>query len=281
MVYRKHAIDSDRYSTPFRSFTRRGSASPVCARDGCPEQAGLHCASAPSTLLDWRAQHTRAVDRIKTLEDDKAALEAEIRGLKQRLFGTRSEKPKLGSERRDRESARPRRCRGRQPGQAGHRRTDLTHLPVQEEVVELRVAEAHCPCCHLPYEDFPGTEDSELVEIEVQAYRRVIRRRRYRRSCICPEVPGLLTAPAVSRLVPKGKFGVSLWVTVLLDKYQYGQPTHRSLANLRGHGLPISQGTITGGFQVIAPLLEPIYDAIRDQQLREDRWHGDETRWAV
>ena len=42
--------------------------------------------------------------------------------------------------------------------------------------------------------DFPGTEDSEMVEVEVRAYCRVIRRARYQ-ACHCTGVPALITAP--------------------------------------------------------------------------------------
>ena len=92
-----------------------------------------------------------------------------------------------------------------------------------------------------------GSEDSEQLEIEVRAYRRVIKRRRYRRSCQCAAAPRLLTAPAPPRLIPKGILGISVWVTVLIDKYLLYRPTYRLLADLRAHGLDLAQGTITDG----------------------------------
>jgi len=46
---------------------------------------------------------------------------------------------------------------------------------------------------------FPGTEDSEVLEIEVPAYRRVIRRRRYRPRCGCGCVPGIVTVDSVKQ----------------------------------------------------------------------------------
>ena len=88
-----------------------------------------------------------------------------------------------------------------------------------------------------------GSEDSEQLEIEVRAYRRVIKRRRYRRSCQCAAAPRLITAPAPPRLIPKGILGISVWVTVLIDKYLLYRPTYRLLADLRAHGLDLAQGT--------------------------------------
>ena len=45
---------------------------------------------------------------------------------------------------------------------------------------------------------FPGTDDAQVVEIETRVWRRVIRRRRYRPSCTCGVLPGLVTAPLPS-----------------------------------------------------------------------------------
>ncbi len=98
----------------------------------------------------------------------------------------------------------------------------------------------HCPNCGLGYADFPGTEDSELIEIDVKPYRRVIRRRRYRRTGQCPGTPGILTAPPPARWIPRGKYGVSIWVHLLLSKFSYGQPTHRLLRDWSDYELTLS-----------------------------------------
>jgi hypothetical protein len=42
----------------------------------------------------------------------------------------------------------------------------------------------------------------------------------------------VVTAPPPPRLVPKSRLGVSIWVTVLLDKYLFYRPTYRLLADL-------------------------------------------------
>ena len=110
----------------------------------------------------------------------------------------------------------------------------LAHLPERIETVEL--ASPQCPACGERLSEFPGTEDSQVLEIEVKAYRRVIRRTRYRACCQCACVPGIVSAPAPLRLIERGKFGVSVWATVLLDKYLYGRPSHRLQS--RHTGLP-------------------------------------------
>jgi transposase len=45
--------------------------------------------------------------------------------------------------------------------------------------------------------------------------------------------------------------------------------------------LPLSQGTLTNGLQKIAVLFEPVMTKLYERQMREKRFHGDETRWEV
>jgi transposase len=89
----------------------------------------------------------------------------------------------------------------------------------------------------------------------------------------------LITAPPAPRLIPKSSLGVSVWVEVLLQKYQYAIPTNRLCTDLKTLGAPISQGTLTGGLQKLAPLFEPLSEALMEQHLTERLFHGDETRW--
>ena len=89
-----------------------------------------------------------------------------------------------------------------------------SHLPGRSEFVTLDSPQ--CPQCGLALEEFPGTQDSEVLEIEVKAYRRVIQRQRYKCVCQCGCLPGIVTAPAPVNLMARGKVGISVWSTVLL-----------------------------------------------------------------
>ena len=102
---------------------------------------------------------------------------------------------------------------------------------MQGEAHDVAAEQRRCPACGDAYHAH-GSEESEQLEIEVRAYRRVIKRRRYRRSCQCEGAPRLLSAPAPPRLIAKGILGISLWVTVLIDKYLLYRPTHRLLEDL-------------------------------------------------
>ena len=247
----------------------------------------------------WKAQHGRAIGRSQWREDRlrrvnrqlkeqaaqrEAALRAEldlaqakVRELQQRVFGRKSERHKGGSEQQTR--AAPTRGRGQQPGTRGHARTMQTNLPERVEVIELDSPQ--CPSCGLGLKAFAGTQDSEVVEIEVQAYRRVIRRHRYQATCSCACVPGIVAAPAPPRLIERGKFGVSVWTHVLLDKFLYGRPSHRLLQDLADWGLKMAPGTLAGGLKALAPLFEPMNQALVAKLRSASHWHADETRWAV
>ena len=122
----------------------------------------------------------------------------------------------------------------------------------------------------------PGTETSEVLEIEVKAYRRVIRRLRYRPTCQCGCVPGIVSVPAPNRLIERGKFGVSVWAAVLLDKYLYGRPSQRLLQDLGHHGLDMSPGTLAGGLPTLAPLFDPLVDAMLAKLRSEHALCGDD-----
>ena len=151
---------------------------------------------------------------------------------------------------------------------------------MQVEAHDVEPERRRCPACGDEY-GAHGSEDSEQLEIEVRAYRRVIKRRRYRRSCQCAAAPALLTAAAPPRLIPKGILGISVWVTVLIDKYLLYRPTYRLLADLRAHGLDLAQGTVTDGMRRLAPLFAPLREALIARSRTGQHWHADETRWQV
>ena len=83
------------------------------------------------------------------------------------------------------------------------------------------------------------------------------------------------------RLIPRGKYGVSIWVHLMLSKFAYGQPTHRLLRDGSDYELTLSPGTLTGGLRTLAPLFEPLEEAWLCRLRSENRWHADETRWRV
>jgi len=224
--------------------------------------------------------HQRSKAREEQLKEQLKELQAKLKLREQQLFGHKSEQSPGGSEKHSSQSH-PKKPRGQQPGAPGHGRRHHDQLPVKEELYELPPEERCCPNCGLPYVSFPGTEDSEVVEVEVKAHVRRIKRKRYQPTCSCPALPGIITAAKPARLIPKGGYGDSVRIEVLLDKFLFYRPTCRLLKSFELPGLQISQGTITDGLKRLAVLFEPVYQAIVEKNQQEKHLHADETRWMV
>jgi transposase len=226
----------------------------------------------------WKALHQRAVQREALLHQEIEQLRAQLRLREQQLFGRKTEASAATTTTTPTPTLRR---RGQQPGRPGPRRRDHAHLPAVVEEHELPPEQCCCQRCGQAFAAVGGTEDSTILEVAVQAHRRVIRRHRYRPTCDCGAHPGVVTAPPAPRVIPKSTLGVSLWVTILLDKYLFYRPTYRLLADLQTQGLDLSLGTITDGLQRLLPLLEPVYAALAAHSRQQPLWHGDETRWQV
>ena len=233
----------------------------------------------------WEAQHARAKSKIEKLRQEAIVKDAKIKDLQNRLFGKKSEKNSpLKSEKDGKEDTPSKRKRGQQPGSRGHGRTKRPDLPIVHDESDLAGEEKRCPTCGLPHLPTPALDEhSDVIEVEVKAHVRRIRRLAYTRNpgCTCEDTPVIVTAPPPPRLIPRSNYAVSFWVEVILSKYCYGQPSNRYLQDLADQGLPVSPGTLAGGLQALAPLLEPVLEALYCKQMSEQLFHNDETRWEV
>lgn len=232
----------------------------------------------------WQSLHSRAKARIKELEQELLLKDAKIKDLQNRLFGKKSEKQRSSTSQQSCVAGTTGRNRGQQPGHPGHGRTPRPNLTVIDEIIDLPESAKQCSVCGLPFSAKPALDEvCEIIEVEVQAHRRRIRRPAYVRApgCCCQQTPTIITAPPPVRLLPRSPYGISFWVEVILSKFRYGQPIHRYCQDLRDLGLPVSPGTIADGLQALAPLFQPVVDALYRQQMGERVFHNDETRWEV
>jgi transposase len=133
----------------------------------------------------------------------------------------------------------------------------------------------------LPYKESGLMDTSEEVEVQVKVI--VLRhiRKCYRPACACPAARPLLVAPAPPKLIPKGKFTLQTWVKFLLDKYLAQLPVNRQRLLLAQAGLPISKGTIHGGFDRLQDYLVPLYEHFLAHLRQTEHIHADETRWMI
>jgi transposase len=241
------------------------------------------------TELKWRgafykAQWEAACKREEVLKKEVEKQKGQLRDLKHLHFGKKSEAGGKKSEAKtDETEAEPiKRPRGQQLGSSGHGRTERPNLPVVPEHHELHGKV--CVHCNLPYDPFPGNEESNILEIEVKAHVRRIILHRYHRKCSCsstPNNPKIITAPPPPKLVPKSTIGISLFVQALISKFLYGLPLNRILSGFSNAGMPMSAGTLTDALQKISPLFTPIQEAFYTHQMTELWFHNDESRWKV
>lgn len=231
----------------------------------------------------WKGMHTRALERIAVLEAENEHLRGENRRLQQQLFGKKSEKGSSqdrsnrldGFDDKD-SSASP----GPKKKPRGLQRRDFSHLPAREEIIDLPADERLCATCSKPFAVMTDTEDSEQIEIDVKAHRRVIRRRRYRKTCTCSGCY-TITTPTPPKLIPKSLLGTSVWVEVLLAKYFNHQPTERLLASWKLLELDLAASTVNAGLERLQPLFTPIYEALQERNRLSAYQQADETRWLV
>ena len=227
----------------------------------------------------WQAMHAKAISREKKLKQTVKELKGEIRGLRNRLFGKKSEKKSSSKEEGKSRSSDPKRSRGQQPGSKGHGRTDRPDLSQKKETVNFPQAPVCSKCgeAYIPDE----SKESEIIEVDVKAYKRQIIRCCMKKSCSCKGVANTITAPMPPKVIPNSPYGISIWEAVLLSKFHYCQPTNRLLNQYGELGSPISPGSIAGGLRRVKDLFQPVYDALYSHQMTEVRFHNDESGWRV
>lgn len=266
----------------------------------------------------WKAQHHRAVEREKACKEEISQLKQNLRNhyslneqltkenevkaariawLEQQLFGRKSETTQssvssspdsnttssnTGSSTTPSKSSRQhRRKRGKQYGAKGYGRKRREDLPWEDIFINAPEELLRCPFCGECASDFPGTEDSEVIDWQITLIRLIYRRKRYRRRCECPNSSRIFSAPPVPKLIPKGLFSCNFWTQLLVEKFLFQRPLYRIRNALSLAGLDVSGGTLTGGLKRIAELIRPLYVLIIERNRDADHWKMDETRWMV
>jgi len=185
----------------------------------------------------WKSRHADAVQRNIQLQAELDQAQAEIRQLKAERFGKQSEKQSAADRSNQlddpQQAKTPQNKRGQQPGRPAPKRRDYSHLPAREQTVDVPDDAKLCGCCGKPLEDLGSHDDVEQIEIETVVYRKVVRRKRRRRTCDCPRQPRTVTAPMPPKLLPKSLYGTSIWTHLLLEKFHLQRPTQRTIEQLR------------------------------------------------
>ena len=146
----------------------------------CKEREQALAAKAHE-LEGQRRELEKCQEERKALAAKVSELEAKLQKFEHQLHSPKTEKTSITDAVRAATAAGKKRKRGQQPGRPSPPKRNLDHLPVQEEVIALPEEQQRCQRCQQPFRAFPGSEDGEIIEIEVRAYRRRYRRQRYER----------------------------------------------------------------------------------------------------
>jgi len=168
---------------------------------------------------------------------------------------------------------------------AEHPRKKPIRKPLPKEllretvVVDLSEAEKVCDCCGGALHEM-GKETREQLEF-IPAQIKVVETVRLKYSCRRCEQEGtegqIKIAPAPASPIPKGIATASLLAYILISKYQYALPLYRLEQMFANHGIDLSRKTMADWVIRCAELLRPLFDYLKNTQLKQPIVHADET----
>jgi transposase len=234
--------------------------------------------------------------RIAELEQDLAKAKKQIHELRKKLYGSTSEHGPVESADSTTESQQSsatsasstpgpvqepvKNKRGKRPGAPGFGPQHHESLPIGDEIV-YDMDESCCADCGDQWKEM-GEQDSHEVEVEVRAYRRKHRRKKYGHFCKAKERWITKRAKGPIKLFPHSTYGISVWVFLLNGKFALQIPVNRLCILLNQKGLRIPPGTIVAGFYRILKLIAPLIAEIKRYSREEkSHWHIDDAGWKT
>jgi len=152
-------------------------------------------------------------------------------------------------------------------------------LPRETVVVDLSEAEKVCDCCGGALHEM-GKETREQLEF-IPAQITVVETVRLKYSCRRCDQEGtegqIKLARAPTSHIPKGIATASLLAYILISKYQYALPLYRLEQMFANYGIEISRKTMADWVIRCAELLKPLFDYLKNTQLKQPILHADET----
>ena len=253
------------------------------------------CALKQREVEKAQGELSLAKRRVAELESEIAAKDARIDSLTRKLFEASSEKGTLEigqstdeqngdtadtGDSRSKPQGSSKRKRGGQPGGPRPGPRDHDHLPTDDDKT-YELDESCCSDCGEQWVPFT-TRESEQIEVTVRAYKRKVRRKKYRHFCKKKQCWATKTASAPRPLFPHSRYGISVWVFLLVNRYVLHIAMNRVCMMLKQHQLNMPQGTVYAGFHRIHQLIKPLIAEIK-RHSREDKhhWHIDDTGWKV
>ena len=226
-----------------------------------------------------------ALDEVRTLQTELAAVRAQLDWLRKKLFGPgqgeRLDRAQLvlqleALEKLVTPSAAPRQLVAAHERTPGTKRLtpaeSFAHLPVKETVEIVPEAVQADPSL---YEKIGEEETFEVDIVPPKLFKRRIVRPKYRHRLERTRAP--VVAPAPVRPVPGGYASAGLLAWILLSKYLDHQPLYRQEQMSARWGARIARQTMVEWIAASSAWLEVIYQAMRRELLQGGYLQCDET----
>ncbi|MGW8278823.1 IS66 family transposase [Sphingomonas aurantiaca] len=147
------------------------------------------------------------------------------------------------------------------------------HLPREEVVLEPASGACTCPDCGGALRRL-GQDAHEMLDV-LPVHWRVVRNVRPKYSCrTCEKI---VQAAAPVKAVARGKATFATLAHVVVSKFEHHLPLYRQSEMMAAQGLDIDRSTLAGWVGQAAALLDPIVSRIREEVLKGDKIHADDT----
>ncbi|WP_294308623.1 IS66 family transposase [uncultured Sphingomonas sp.] len=147
------------------------------------------------------------------------------------------------------------------------------HLPREDVIHEPASGACTCPDCGGALRPL-GSDAHEMLDIVPVRWRVV---RNVRPKCSCRSCDKIVQAPVPVRAVARGKATFATLAHVVVSKFDHHLPLYRQAEMMAAQGLDIDRSTLAGWTGQAAALLDPIVSRIRDEVLKADKIHADDT----
>lgn len=147
------------------------------------------------------------------------------------------------------------------------------HLPRYEQRIEPDAGTCACPACGGVLRPL-GHDQDEMLDVAPVQWR-VVRTIRPKYSCrTCEKV---VQAPAPVKAIARGRATFATLAHVVVHKFDHHLPLYRQAEMMAAQGIDIDRSTLAGWAGQAAHLLDPIVSRIREQGLKADKIHADDT----
>lgn len=147
------------------------------------------------------------------------------------------------------------------------------HLPRLEVAHEPATGACTCPSCGGVLRPL-STDADELLDVQPVSWR-VVRHLRPKYSCRSCE--RIVQAPAPAKAIAKGKATFATLAHVVVAKFDHHLPLYRQAEMMAAQGVELDRSTLAGWTGQAAALLAPIADRIREDGLKAEKLHTDDT----